>query len=165
MGAELRAIKQGLIILVDRNYQKLIVESDSEMVLDILKHNNNAHLACIVDECRYLMNKLQLVTLQHIYQEGNKIADYLTGMGRQAQLQSTLLLDTPPQLLLLQDNGPLVFEHWVKVHNLRKSFCCDWQRSYILLFWFLLSWAFDPVDFISFWLNTQPKWVKLLYLY
>lgn len=70
--AKLMAIRDGLRIAMDNQIQYLVVESDSQTALDLLKMNLNNKLNFIVLDCRYLMQKIYSVILQHSYTRGTK---------------------------------------------------------------------------------------------
>ena len=85
--AELMAVKQGLLIAIRENYQRLIVQGDSVMVTGILqklqqgtpweKISQSWRTAALIEEVRKLLNQIQCLLPSHIQRKGNGAADYL----------------------------------------------------------------------------------------
>lgn len=95
--AEVLAIKEGLQIASHRGYTHLIIESDSTAALSLLSENSNERMKLIVQDCRYLMQTMVSVKLQHIFREGNRIADRLATMGRISNNMQLQLMETAPK--------------------------------------------------------------------
>lgn len=68
-------IKEGLQIAVDRNFQYLELEFDSMVALYLLENNVNEKIKFLNLDCRFLIQKMVSMRLQHIFGEGNKIVD------------------------------------------------------------------------------------------
>lgn len=78
-----------------------------------MKENQNDKLCFIIDACRFLMMKIQHLTLKHIYREGNQVADHLAKKERLYEDDGLILVTKPSrelQKIILQDNGSLFFE-------------------------------------------------------
>ncbi|KAH0781476.1 hypothetical protein KY290_001074 [Solanum tuberosum] len=90
MEAELRAILEGIKYCVAKKVEKLIVESDSLLIVKIIKEVWKVpwELADYFDDLKREMTKIE-VTIQHIYREGNKLADYLANLAINASEMKT----------------------------------------------------------------------------
>lgn len=86
--AEVLAIKEGLELELQRGFTNLIVESDSMVALSILENNDNEKLKYLVCDCRYFMQKLGYVKLQHSFREAYKLAQS-SRQGEELQLISS----------------------------------------------------------------------------
>lgn len=110
--AEVLAIKEGLQIASHRGYTHLIIESDSTAALSLLSENSNERMKLIVQDCRYLMQTMVSVKLQHIFREGNRIADRLATMGRISNNMQLQLMETAPKILIDLLNFDIRLTHW-----------------------------------------------------
>uniref|UniRef100_A0A2N9I4P7 RNase H type-1 domain-containing protein n=1 Tax=Fagus sylvatica TaxID=28930 RepID=A0A2N9I4P7_FAGSY len=81
--AELRALKDGLILAIDIGILNLEIEMDSLVAVELLKSitSPNAFLSSIVIDCRYLMERFEHFSLKHIFREANGCADLLAKAG------------------------------------------------------------------------------------
>ena len=77
--AELRALKDGLMLTIDLGILNLEVEMDSLVAVELLSSvtTPNAFLGSIVTDCRYLMESFEHSSLKHIFREANGYADLL----------------------------------------------------------------------------------------
>lgn len=84
--AELWAIRDGLLLCVERNFQAVVIELDAKAVCDVLCNptQTNTIISPIVDVCRQLAERTPQVRFKHCYKEANKCADGLAKMGRTA---------------------------------------------------------------------------------
>jgi ribonuclease HI len=66
--AELRALKDGLLLAIDLEIPDLEKEIDSLVAVELVKATNtiNIFLNSIVGDCRYFLEKLDNFTLKHI---------------------------------------------------------------------------------------------------
>jgi ribonuclease HI len=81
--AELRALKDGLLLALDLEIFKLEIEMDSSVAVESLKTTSmrNVFLRTIVDDCRLLLERFEATTIKHIYREANGCADALAKTG------------------------------------------------------------------------------------
>ncbi|KAK4718378.1 hypothetical protein R3W88_016716 [Solanum pinnatisectum] len=78
--AELRALKQGLIMAIHHNLMPLDINSDSTEFIKYLTHNNHPY-SNLTLECRSLMEKLGATVPTYIFREQNRVADKLSKEG------------------------------------------------------------------------------------
>ena len=80
---ELRALKDGLILVIDLGILNLEIEMDSLVAIELLNSITtlNAFLSSIVADCRYLMERFEHASLKHIFREANDCADLLAKTG------------------------------------------------------------------------------------
>lgn len=79
--AELWAIRDGLMLCVDRNLVMVEIELDAKSVVDMLRNSqytNNSH-SSIIEDCRHLISMIPQIRIKHCYREANRCADY--GLG------------------------------------------------------------------------------------
>ena len=81
--AELRALKDGLLLALDLEISKLEIEMDSYVAVESLKSTSmpNVFLRSIVDDCRLLLERFEATTIKHIYRETNGCANALAKTG------------------------------------------------------------------------------------
>uniref|UniRef100_A0A2N9F1N1 RNase H type-1 domain-containing protein n=1 Tax=Fagus sylvatica TaxID=28930 RepID=A0A2N9F1N1_FAGSY len=81
--AELRALKDGLMLAIDLGILNLEVGMDSLVTVELLNSitTHNAFLSSIVTDCRYLMESFKHSSLKHIFREANGCADLLAKAG------------------------------------------------------------------------------------
>ena len=81
--AELRAFKDGLILIIDLVIPYLVVEMDSLVAVDLVSSLStvNVFLRSLVNDCRLLLEKFDRVSIKHIFKEANKCANILTKDG------------------------------------------------------------------------------------
>lgn len=76
--AEMRALLDGLIMIRDFGLMEysFLIESDSKLLVDMVKHNNQASWKfwSIIHQIRSILNSLDF-QIQHSYREGNTVAD------------------------------------------------------------------------------------------
>ena len=95
--AELWAIRDSLMLCVDRNLAMVEVELDAKAVVDMLAnplYSNNA-ISPLLEDCRFLISKIPHVKIKHCYREANRCADNLARMGAN-QILDFILYDDPP---------------------------------------------------------------------
>ncbi|CAL1373122.1 unnamed protein product [Linum trigynum] len=95
--AELWGILQGLQLAWKKGIRFLILESDSQLALDLIKNRTDAaHLhATILGLIRRLLAQGWVVQLAHTYREGNRVADWLSKHSLVYPF-GTYELDEPP---------------------------------------------------------------------
>ncbi|KAH0756909.1 hypothetical protein KY290_020402 [Solanum tuberosum] len=80
--AEMRAIPEAIPYCGNKKMRKIILESDSLLMVKIINEAWKVPwvIAEEFDELKQEMTKLEVKT-QHIYREGNKLADYLANLA------------------------------------------------------------------------------------
>ena len=76
--AELWAIRDGLMLCVDRNLVMVEIDLDAKSVVDMLRNSqytNNLH-SSIIEDCRHLISMIPQIRIKHCYREANRCADY-----------------------------------------------------------------------------------------
>ena len=81
--AELRVLKDGLLLAIDLEILNLEIEVDSLVAVDLINSSttSNAFLSTVVDDCRYLLERFELKSLKHIFREANGCTDLLAKAG------------------------------------------------------------------------------------
>ncbi|KAJ1419492.1 Ribonuclease H domain [Sesbania bispinosa] len=109
--AELLAVRIGLDFAWNKGVKKLVSELDSLEVLHLLREaspTTETGFAELVADTTRLLHLDWEVHLQHVYREGNSVADYLAKCARHASESfvswSVPLVDLHP--LLLEDSFP-----------------------------------------------------------
>lgn len=79
------AVKQGLLIEIKENYQRIIVEGDSTIVTGVLqklqqgtpwkKISKSWRTATLIKEVSHLVQQIQYMIPSHIKRKGNAAAD------------------------------------------------------------------------------------------
>jgi ribonuclease HI len=106
LAAELWALRDGLALAQNLNVQKLIVEMDAKVVIDMLSavcisNLSNHPYSALIFDCRSMIQNFEEIVLQHTYREGNSTADLLAKAGTDI-LPSFSLFDSPPSFVLSQ---------------------------------------------------------------
>ncbi|KAK6789478.1 hypothetical protein RDI58_013278 [Solanum bulbocastanum] len=79
--AELRALRQGLLMEVEYKTQLLKINTDcKKKMINLLENDNHPHTN-LTTECRLLMEKVKAETSTHIFREQNKVANMLNKEG------------------------------------------------------------------------------------
>uniref|UniRef100_A0A2N9H633 CCHC-type domain-containing protein n=1 Tax=Fagus sylvatica TaxID=28930 RepID=A0A2N9H633_FAGSY len=99
--AELRALKDGLVMALELNVLYLAVEMDSLVAVDLVSSNKatNVFLSPVVDDCRFLLNRFEQVSVIHIYREANSCADALAKAGGDQALDF-ITFNAPPLFVM-----------------------------------------------------------------
>ncbi|XP_059067686.1 uncharacterized protein LOC131858463 [Cryptomeria japonica] len=81
--AEITTLEEGLKLSCSLGCTKVMIEGDSQIILNGIIKNGfiNWRLDGWIPRIKLLTNKLQDFQVRHIYQEGNKVADYLANTG------------------------------------------------------------------------------------
>ncbi|OIT28022.1 hypothetical protein A4A49_29013 [Nicotiana attenuata] len=74
------ALLLGLQISLSHNFHPLIIETDLQVLLSMIRDDNALYSHLILD-CRSLLRQLQHVELRHIYREANSVADSMAKFG------------------------------------------------------------------------------------
>lgn len=98
LAAEIWAIRDGLVLAIQRGFQNLIVESDSRIaVLLLLKGSVSTHpLSTLILDCRMLMQQFLQIQLVNIVRESNMCADQLAKMGLSLSPSFCIFEHCPP---------------------------------------------------------------------
>uniref|UniRef100_A0A2N9IBY2 Reverse transcriptase domain-containing protein n=1 Tax=Fagus sylvatica TaxID=28930 RepID=A0A2N9IBY2_FAGSY len=99
--AELRALKDGLVMALELDVLYLAVEMDSLVAVELVSSNRatNVVLSTVVDDCRYLLSRFEQTSVLHIYREANSCADALAKAGA-AQALDFISFNTPPLFVM-----------------------------------------------------------------
>ncbi|KAL3833945.1 hypothetical protein ACJIZ3_008681 [Penstemon smallii] len=99
--AELLALRMGLTLAWERRIEKLEVELDSQVVINLIKNTDlETHaLGAIIEDCRRLLRNPWTCVLKHTLRNGNKCADALAKLGYD-QSERTRIWDIPPESLV-----------------------------------------------------------------
>ncbi|KAK1568870.1 hypothetical protein Q3G72_029974 [Acer saccharum] len=106
---ELWGIFEGLKIAWKAGYKKVIVETDSQMAVLLLKDKTplNHPFFSIIQACKALMEDDWSCHIVHIYRECNKVVDCLAGIGHSLDFGITLFEDPPPQISSALNNDAM----------------------------------------------------------
>ncbi|KAL6525167.1 hypothetical protein OROMI_030760 [Orobanche minor] len=110
--AELIAIRQGLELAWMKRLPKVVIESDSEVIIKLIKSRNTSEhpLHNLLEDCRASMRLPWELEIQHTKRGGNHCADFLAKLGH--EVDGLRIWDEPPQGLmsvLLKDSGDAPF--------------------------------------------------------
>jgi len=80
---ELWALRDGLILFVERNFTTVVIEMDAKAIIEVLNNPNNTNLiiSSIVDDYRQLASQIPWTHFNHYYGEANRSDDMLVRMG------------------------------------------------------------------------------------
>lgn len=111
--AELWGLREGLLLAKNRGISKLIAETDSETMVQVLRRDGMSTINSnvLVTDCKLLLDHFQDSKVVHIFREGNQCADYLANIGQSSPFGTTIL-DHPPEGLtdfLQRDASGLAF--------------------------------------------------------
>ena len=89
--AELWGLLEGLKLVWQMGFRKVIVESDSNSAVELLsKGAPSCHpLLSIIQACKRIIEKDWSCYVQHVYRESNKVADRLAFLGHSLELGCT----------------------------------------------------------------------------
>ncbi|GLJ40609.1 hypothetical protein SUGI_0838200 [Cryptomeria japonica] len=109
--AEIVALEAGLQWSVKNKIDKLIIEGDSQIILNGVSKSifQSWRLAAWISRIKSLLNLLGKYQIQHTFQEWNKAADQLANMGIEEGIVrefSRIEID----LIVHQDTMPLAFQ-------------------------------------------------------
>lgn len=67
--AELWAIRNGLMLCVDRNLVMVEIELDAKSIVDMLENSQytNISISSLLEDCRKLINEIPRVRIKHCY--------------------------------------------------------------------------------------------------
>ena len=81
--AEAMALLWGLQLSRERQIMELTIEGDSKLVIDLVKGEAKLgwKIRNIILDIKKILNEMKMAHLQHIYREGNQVADTVAAMG------------------------------------------------------------------------------------
>ena len=100
LAAELWGIRAGLKLAKEKNWKRVIIESDSEVAVDLVHPcdvNNHPDKVLIMDS-RKMMDELD-ADIIHTLREGNRCADILSKMGINQGEQAMKIVVPPSEIL------------------------------------------------------------------
>ena len=98
MKAELKAILRGLRIAKEKGVSRLLVRSDSTVLVGMLRGEMepNPEHGALIEQCKRLVQEESWkVQISHCYREANKVADMLANIGVTLNNKFTFF-DSPP---------------------------------------------------------------------
>jgi ribonuclease HI len=99
--AELWSLYYGLKLALQLNCNRIQVESDSSLVVNLVKgQSDDTHpLHGLISDCKNLLLGNWECSFNHVYRECNNAADGLARMGHAMNLGWHVLVNSPPNLL------------------------------------------------------------------
>ena len=90
--AKAQALLAGLILAKQGNFCSLHIEGDSSVIIEACIHRRTFSwkLKYILNQIWRLLDECQNVCISHIFREGNQVADFLSNMGCDGLLISSL---------------------------------------------------------------------------
>ncbi|XP_065638063.1 uncharacterized protein LOC136071101 [Quercus suber] len=81
--AELWALRDGLLLCVDRKFSTIEVNLDAKSVIDVLTSPScsNNLIYALVDDCRLLATQIPQIRFNRCYREANRSVDKLARLG------------------------------------------------------------------------------------
>ncbi|KAL5817729.1 hypothetical protein ACOSQ3_026107 [Xanthoceras sorbifolium] len=99
---ELWGLLKGLKAAWDRGFRRVMVETDSMAVVEVLKKRAAANhpVFGLLNQCHNLLNDENWrCNLVHIFRECNRVADMLSNMGKDMDL-GLCFFEEPPQMVM-----------------------------------------------------------------
>ena len=95
--AELWGLRDGLTLCVERNFSVVQVELHARAVLDVITSFvcSNSLITSLVDDCKQLAGRINRITFNHCYREGNRSADKLARLGASRDRPFSIFLSLP----------------------------------------------------------------------
>ncbi|OIT35126.1 hypothetical protein A4A49_60188, partial [Nicotiana attenuata] len=97
---EILALLHGVKLALTENLFPLVLETDCLELINLLKSNNCLYQN-LIDDCRYLLRKVNDPQLKHVFREANGVADLLAKNG--CSLDTFCILQTyavPPAFVV-----------------------------------------------------------------
>lgn len=89
--AELWGLREGLLIAKNQGFTKIIAETDSDSLVQVLSKDSTETASILVNDCKRLLGLFQSAMIVHIFHEGNQCVDFLANMGQNAPWGTTVL--------------------------------------------------------------------------
>ncbi|KAI8536433.1 hypothetical protein RHMOL_Rhmol10G0256800 [Rhododendron molle] len=129
--AELWAIRDGLSLAAPTtNITDLEVETDAKAAIALIIGNALAahrHTSHTNHDCRLLMQKLGIQTINHIYREGNRCADPMAKLARDDQGETLVIFSNCPTVIEGKLLDVILGVPYPRV---------ELTRIYLMYFWF-----------------------------
>lgn len=102
MEAEAYGVLEALNRVQEKEYQNVVTESDSLMVIDATRRENNYQLEVgdLVQACRVKLNIRSDIKIGHVKKHANKIAHLLT--RHTCLLDNFIVFTSPPNNIVLE---------------------------------------------------------------
>ena len=86
--AKLWALRDGLMLCINQNLERVEVELDARAIIDVISNLNNSNLFVhsLVDDCRLLASHIPRIHFKHRYREANRCAGLLEWEERKEPL-------------------------------------------------------------------------------
>ncbi|XP_075662951.1 uncharacterized protein LOC142632433 [Castanea sativa] len=77
--AEFRALRDGLLLASQLGINRLIIELDAKVIVDLMLSNNTCNRAYtpLLNDCRHLLCHFQRYKINHVYREANRCTNLL----------------------------------------------------------------------------------------
>ncbi|KAF7813252.1 ribonuclease H [Senna tora] len=100
MGAELMAIKHGLVLDLQRGFGELVVEVDCLEAISLIKDEDISRhqLGSLIQDIRVISNSFARIRFKHVYREANQCANGLVKLDSQNSLPFTVW-EAPPSAI------------------------------------------------------------------
>ena len=109
--AEAMVLLWGLQLSKERQIIELTIEGDSKLVIDLVKGEARSgwKIRNIILDIKKILDEMRMAHLQHIYREGNQVADAATAMGFNAMAitcwENLADLNEDVRMLISKDKG------------------------------------------------------------
>lgn len=108
VAAEIWAIRDGLSLAIENAFPRIILQSDSAIAIKLITDSqiaSNHILFNLISDCRHLTEQIPELRFEHVFREGNGVANCLAKLGLKAALGFHVLQNIPPpcNLLLFAD--------------------------------------------------------------
>ena len=99
--AEVWALRDGLMLCVQKKIPAVIVEMDAKALVDALNNPSyrNSVISPIFDDCKQLILQIPQVRINHVYHEANKCANWLANSGHSQSLDFIIHFVPPVSLI------------------------------------------------------------------
>ncbi|KAK1584321.1 hypothetical protein Q3G72_031946 [Acer saccharum] len=98
--AELWGLFEGLTVAWNDGIRRLIAETDSLETVQLITNDTNPNhpLFSLIQSCKHIVNADWSCRVQHVYREGNRLADGLAHMGHSMKNEFLFFEDPPPEV-------------------------------------------------------------------
>ena len=94
--AELWALRDGLILAKDLNFNSLIVESDVKSVVQLMNNDSaNMLMEPLLTDCRTFLRAIPNKRVEHTYSEANQCVDALARVGAKRNFPFVVFVESP----------------------------------------------------------------------
>ncbi|OMP05267.1 reverse transcriptase [Corchorus capsularis] len=122
---ELWAIREELSLAKERNLNNIMLETDSQLAIDLLQNcfDPKHVLIVLLDDCRSLMAQLRIQTLQHTFREGNYCADKLAKASTLMD-EDFIVFEQPPASISIDLFADVSGISFPRTCNIRDTHSC-----------------------------------------